>query len=612
MAINKFKLAPKKEQRITQEAGKIIVKGKPLRPRASIEDKYRANLLALVKRMTKETKDSLTSLLKDQALPTFSIATDGNVGSQARILMNKLSAKFQAMFDRNAGSMAIDMISATDAESAIMLRKSLKDMSGGLAVKADFLTGSMKESMAASVAENVGLIKSIPQQYMTQVQGAVMRSILPGGNGLQDLVPFLTNQAGVTERRAENIALDQTRKAYNNINAQRMQAVGVDKFEWIHSGGGQKPRPLHVSYDGRIFSFDDLPIIDEATGERGIPGQAINCFIGSTEVSLADGCLNLWRYFYVGEVVSLHLQGDLVITCTPNHPILTGRGWLAANEIQEGDKLLGGKANSDRIVNNERADLVTTFDDLFLALSTRQNAERRLASEFNFHGDIPENEVDCISVDQDLLLWLESLTQQEREKLLLPGSNCSSLPLVLSVYSEVLHSRGSSSFRESDPLVSCHSGHPQDVSLASTPKDNPVFPKDSSNNISSHTKSLGDGENTLASDGVLINNVGRHSINSVKFNDGRDAVVESLDQVSGKSMGASPILLGETLKSRPFIEFGHCVEKKLVSIFSGHVYTMQSKTGTYNITSAMIKSKNCRCVMAGIVEYTDGEEDDQS
>ena len=29
--------------------------------------------------------------------------------------------------------------------------------------------------------------------------------------------------------------------------------------------------------NGGIFDFDNLPVIDEKTGERGIPGQAINC-----------------------------------------------------------------------------------------------------------------------------------------------------------------------------------------------------------------------------------------------------------------------------------------------------------------------------------------------
>jgi uncharacterized protein with gpF-like domain len=26
-----------------------------------------------------------------------------------------------------------------------------------------------------------------------------------------------------------------------------------------------------------VYSFDDLPVVDERTGETGIPGQAVNC-----------------------------------------------------------------------------------------------------------------------------------------------------------------------------------------------------------------------------------------------------------------------------------------------------------------------------------------------
>jgi len=56
-----------------------------------------------------------------------------------------------------------------------------------------------------------------------------------------------------------------------------MEKVGVKKFKWLHSGGGQKPRKDHIEMNGNIYSFDDLPVIDKRTGERGIPGQAINC-----------------------------------------------------------------------------------------------------------------------------------------------------------------------------------------------------------------------------------------------------------------------------------------------------------------------------------------------
>jgi len=78
-------------------------------------------------------------------------------------------------------------------------------------------------------------------------------------------------------RRARMIAHDQTRKAYNNLNRGRMEKLGLKKFKWLHTGGSAHPRKLHQMLNGLVFSFDDPPIIDEKTGERGIPGQAINC-----------------------------------------------------------------------------------------------------------------------------------------------------------------------------------------------------------------------------------------------------------------------------------------------------------------------------------------------
>ena len=68
------------------------------------------------------------------------------------------------------------------------------------------------------------LIKSIPEQYFKDVTGSVMRSITTG-NGLADLVPEIKKYDGQTERRAKLLALDQTRKAYNSINKQRMQSL---------------------------------------------------------------------------------------------------------------------------------------------------------------------------------------------------------------------------------------------------------------------------------------------------------------------------------------------------------------------------------------------------
>jgi len=121
----------------------------------------------------------------------------------------------------------------------------------------------------------VSLIKSIPAEYFAKIESKVMRSIT-SGHGLEDLVPFFEEQEGMTARRAKNIALDQTHKAYNGFNEGRVTALGLDDYEWIHSGGGLHPRPMHQALDGKICSFSKPPIINE-NGDRGRPGQEPGC-----------------------------------------------------------------------------------------------------------------------------------------------------------------------------------------------------------------------------------------------------------------------------------------------------------------------------------------------
>lgn len=225
--------------------------------------------------MREETIKHVRALFESDAAGTH-FAQDASVSSQARILTNKLSKRFQDLFGVKAKPLAERMVNASDKDSSKTLHASLKQLSGGLSLKTTTINAPLRNVIGASIAENVALIKSIPQQYILNVQGSVMRSITTG-RGLQDLIPELDKYADETKNRAKNIALDQTRKVYNNMNRDRMKSLGVTRYEWIHSGGSVKPRPLHESYSGRIFRFDDPPVIDEATGETGIPGQAINC-----------------------------------------------------------------------------------------------------------------------------------------------------------------------------------------------------------------------------------------------------------------------------------------------------------------------------------------------
>lgn len=259
----------------------VALNGKKLNYNVGVQREYQKKILSLVRRMTNETERRLIALFKGSDSNKFfnhqkqMAAQDDTIYNQSKQLVNELNAKFKRLFNLNAKPAAEKMVDESNNASAVSLSNSLEDLSG-LIIGVDFIPKGLLPVMNASIAENVSLIKSIPEQYFKDITGSVMRSITTG-NGLSDLLPVIQKYNGQIHRKAKNIALDQTRKAYNNINKQRMMAIGYKKFKWLHSGGGQHPRKLHQEMSGNIYSFNDLPIIDENTNERGIPGQAINC-----------------------------------------------------------------------------------------------------------------------------------------------------------------------------------------------------------------------------------------------------------------------------------------------------------------------------------------------
>ncbi len=268
-------------------AKKQVVRGTKLAYNAAAQKRYEQDLKDLLRSMAKEVTKQLTALFEKPVAEEFyeqqkQSAQDASIASQAKILTNKLSDKFRGLFEKKGKKIAEKMVNNSDKISATNLSSSLKKLSGDVTLKTNFSTPALKEMSQAAVTENVGLITSIADKYLSDVNGAVMRSITTG-NGLKDLIPALNQYKGISERRATNIALDQTRKVYNMVNKGRMEKVGVKKFEWIHSGGGSEPRKSHQAMDGKIYSFDRLPVINKEEVDRGkaavrgIPGQAINC-----------------------------------------------------------------------------------------------------------------------------------------------------------------------------------------------------------------------------------------------------------------------------------------------------------------------------------------------
>lgn len=250
--------------------------GKPLIPSAAIADKYAKAVQVLIREMVRETAAELKAMF---SAPGYALdgkhddVEDGSPAARSQIILNKLMKKYRGKFD-DLATMATDrMIKATLKHVDTTSGLSLRELGAGFELP-DFWSSRLREIVAASTKEATQLIKTIPERFLSQVQGETMRSIT-SGRGMADLTPFLAEKYGQNLRKAKNVALDQTRKAYSNLAAQRMRDAGVQEFEWRHSHGAHDPRKQHQSWSGKIFRYDDPPV-DETFGPV-LPGQAINC-----------------------------------------------------------------------------------------------------------------------------------------------------------------------------------------------------------------------------------------------------------------------------------------------------------------------------------------------
>ncbi len=250
------------------------LKGLPLYNPVSIEERYSRELRNLVRAMTKETQDAVKELFREPEAKAF-FALDANIAVQSRQMLSLLTQRFTSIFNRHSNAMARQMLTEVDDQSKAALMKSFKKMTGEVTLKVADMPESMRTLFEASISENVDLIKSIPEQYLGRVKGAVNRSIT-GTGGIGPLIEEIKKSGDMSERKAKNIAMSETRKAYQTVNIERSKAAGVKKGIWVHTGGTKEPRPKHKAYNGKEFNLaEGAPIGDK--GENVMPSESYGC-----------------------------------------------------------------------------------------------------------------------------------------------------------------------------------------------------------------------------------------------------------------------------------------------------------------------------------------------
>lgn len=227
--------------------------------------KLKATVLAALKELTNKRLKPKLAKIANKVSKETSVVGDSALEEISEII-DDIAAEFAQRFTRKKFTeIVFDIGRATAAFQAKELNGYFKP-----AVGVDVVGNEpwLRAEIDKFVAENVSLIKSIPQQYLSQVELSLNKGVSDGLRP-EALAEILEERFGVAESRAALIARDQVGKFYGDLERVRQVDLGVTKYIW-QTVNDNRVRPEHAELQGKSIEWSDPPI-------DGHPGEAINC-----------------------------------------------------------------------------------------------------------------------------------------------------------------------------------------------------------------------------------------------------------------------------------------------------------------------------------------------
>ncbi len=144
----------------------------------------------------------------------------------------------------------------------------------GIDIREDYYLGDFYiEQLKKWIEENVSLISSIPEDTLEKMKDIVYDGFTNGKTTTR-IVKEMQRAYGVSRRRAELIARDQTAKLNGQIQKAQQQDAGITEYVWSTTGD-ERVRRSHQELNGKKFSWDDPP--ENSDGRKCHPGQDFQC-----------------------------------------------------------------------------------------------------------------------------------------------------------------------------------------------------------------------------------------------------------------------------------------------------------------------------------------------
>jgi hypothetical protein len=363
---------------------------------------------------------------------------------------------------------------------------------------------------------------------------------------------------------------------------------------------------------GSNFRADQPPVIE---GSPSYPGAVHpNCFPAGTVVTSPRVLAGSARW-YCGELVELTTDSGDRLSVTPNHPVLTAQGWVAAGLLDEGGYVVRtdfGEALS-RLVDPDDHQVPALIEDVLAALGERRGMTARAVpvSAEDFHGDGGGSEVAVIRADD--VLWNALDATEPQPRIVKKLQRETGMPAV--------QARGVREFLFGGPapaansIMSSHGvarvllggalGHHDPVGLGDAasldspaqqdPRDrHPVDAVLAGEAIFAGSGNVGVADIAFRETALLPPGLGtatpRYGVRGVLIAERAALSQPDAEHLMGNSQAAGDPLVAAVAG---LVEFDRLVKVVKRQGFSGHVYSLETSAG-WHITGSII-THNCRC-----------------
>lgn len=250
-----------------------------------------------------------------------------------------------------------------------------------------------------------------------ELESLLENGILQGHNPRR-LAVHLRKRFGVSQFNAERLMITELARVQTEAQKQSFERNGFDEYIFLALGTAC---PICKKLNEKHFKVTKM-----MPGTNAPPIHPL-CVFPNTKV-IAPDIEAMTRSSYSGCVVEIGTSDGARLTVTPNHIVLTARGWVRAKNLIKGDKVINYSRGIKSVLESDPTDNdgIPTIEELFTSLleSGAVPAISMPISSEDFKGDASsDGEIDIIFIDGKLRNKLNATLSQLVGDILLVGAS---------------------------------------------------------------------------------------------------------------------------------------------------------------------------------------------